>query len=108
MGNDFRKGFMELKIDTQKDISEVKAEVSRGARTIHSAVVAFEQANLGSIISQADLEEEQSRREKAESLLREKIQENIEIRAANEAYQDQINSKMKDGGPEDSNGTKDQ
>lgn len=58
--------FSHVKLETlfYRDLSQVKAEVSRSARTIQSAAMSVEKAQRGSLINQTTLDDEQTRREK--------------------------------------------
>ncbi|XP_047137825.1 rootletin [Hydra vulgaris] len=78
----FRSAFNIVKLETQKDLLQVKAEFSKSARTIQAASMELEKTQRGlSTVNQNTLLEEQAQREKVESQLREKIRELIDLQA---------------------------
>lgn len=71
----------------------MKADISKSSRTIQTSVIAMEKVHEQNDLNQHLLEDEKSKKDQAELLLREKIQENIELRSTNDSMKEEYDLK---------------
>ncbi|KAJ7382567.1 hypothetical protein OS493_034203 [Desmophyllum pertusum] len=95
--NNFRRQFNEMKSATQRDLSSVRADVTKSVRVVQGACMDLDKNLRGmDANTQSALEEERARRQKAEEQLREKVQEFIELQNKYDNERTDLMVKVKD------------